>query len=588
MTTADDAVTVEPAALRRFDLLASSLAGRSIVVVPSPERATWTDGRSIHVATAAAPGRWAAETVVQAGLLGQGSLDQAAIDELTRGGRGVAHRYLLLEGDRALRALAAVLPGVRVGGWDPAAVPSPSSGAGESLLRAKSREVLPTPPITFGVLHPRRLLPPEDRSTPARVQAVPAPSRPAEDPLDELDEDDEGEAVSRWARLLASPTGKPSALGTMLASLLGLRRSWTGSGGNHRGGSPSVVSRGAGVGGSLVVDQHAPPPVIHEEAGGPTTGAYPEWDEGRGCYRLGWCTVVEREAPIDALRSTPRLPLVPPPWLRAQLAPLARGLQRRHRQPSGVDIDLDAMVDAQIALAAGRTPTDRVHVDLRRTGRNLGVLVLLDASGSGADASSSGGTILDHQRAAAAALMTTCAELGDRVALYAFRSHGRAAVHLDTVKGFDEPHDERVQARLASVHAHAFTRFGAAVRHATTLVRTRSGTERKLLVVLSDGFAYDDGYEGPYAEADARRSLEEARAGGVGCVALNVGGGADDRSLQRVFTASAHARVARLDDLDGNLGQLFAAALALAEVRHRQFEHRRAHVMDERLVRMGA
>jgi hypothetical protein len=46
--------------------------------------------------------------------------------------------------------------------------------------------------------------------------------------------------------------------------------------------------------------------------------------------------------------------------------------------------------------------------------------------------------------------------------------------------------------------------------------------------------------------------------------------------------------VARLDDLDGNLGQLFAAALALAEVRHRQFEHRRAHVMDERLVRMGA
>ena len=39
---------------------------------------------------------------------------------------------------------------------------------------------------------------------------------------------------------------------------------------------------------------------------------------------------------------------------------------------------------------------------------------------------------------------------------------------------------------------------------ATTVLEQRSGTPRRLLVVLSDGFAYDHGYEGRYGEADAR------------------------------------------------------------------------------------
>ena len=50
---------------------------------------------------------------------------------------------------------------------------------------------------------------------------------------------------------------------------------------------------------------------------------------------------------------------------------------------------------------------------------------------------------------------------------------------------------------------------------ATTVLEQRSGTPRRLLVVLSDGFAYDHGYEDRYGEADARQALTEARRRGV-------------------------------------------------------------------------
>ena len=54
--------------------------------------------------------------------------------------------------------------------------------------------------------------------------------------------------------------------------------------------------------------------------------------------------------------------------------------------------------------------------------RNLGVLILLDASGSATDADPDGLSVHDHQRRAAATLAVTLEELGDRVAVYGFRS----------------------------------------------------------------------------------------------------------------------------------------------------------------------
>jgi nitric oxide reductase activation protein len=118
-----------------------------------------------------------------------------------------------------------------------------------------------------------------------------------------------------------------------------------------------------------------------------------------------------------------------------------------------------------------------------------------------------------------------------------------------------------VAARLASVTPGAYTRLGAAIRHATTIVDERAGTPRRLLVVISDGLAYDHGYEDTYAEADTRRAITETRRRGVGCVCVSVGTDADPAALRRVFGAGAHAVVPHADQLASLAGPLFRSAL---------------------------
>src|SRR4029077_3752756 len=117
----------------------------------------------------------------------------------------------------------------------------------------------------------------------------------------------------------------------------------------------------------------------------------------------------------------------------------------------------------------------------------------------------------------------------------AFNSRGRQAVQVLRVKSFDDHLDGSGAQRLSSLTPRADTRLGAAIRHGTSILEERGGTPRRLLVVLSDGFAYDHGYEGRYGEADARRALVEARRRGVGCLCLSIGTNASPAALQRVF-----------------------------------------------------
>ena len=92
--------------------------------------------------------------------------------------------------------------------------------------------------------------------------------------------------------------------------------------------------------------------------------------------------------------------------------------------------------------------------------------------------------------------------------------------------------------------------------------------------MLSDGFAYDHGYEGRYGEADARRALVEARRRGVGCLCLSVGTDADPAALRRVFGTAAHATVPSDRAAAAVIGPLFRAALRSAEAQRRAFQRK--------------
>ncbi len=309
---------------------------------------------------------------------------------------------------------------------------------------------------------------------------------------------------------------------------------------------------------------------------------YPEWNVFARRYRPDWCTVTEVE---PSVATTPRPPGPEAVAVRRSIARLGLDLERRHRQAQGDDLDIDAVVEARAELAAGSAPDENLYIDRVRRRRELSVLVLLDISGSAGEPSESGGSVHDHQVAAAIALTLALHDLGDRVALYGFRSLGRTAVQVVPVKRFADPFGASTLRRVNALVPGGYTRLGAAIRHGSGVLDAQGGTARRLLVVLSDGFAYDHGYEGAYGEADARRALSEARRRGTACLCLSIGAGVDAVSLRRVFGTAAHASFPRVDQLTTAAGPLFRSALRLAELQRRtsqRTERTRERLLIER------
>jgi nitric oxide reductase NorD protein len=300
--------------------------------------------------------------------------------------------------------------------------------------------------------------------------------------------------------------------------------------------------------------------------GRPREVTYPEWDVYHRRYRPDWCTVHMTQARLGEESWD-----APPDGhaLRRALSRLGVGLDRFHRQRQGDDIDIDAAVEARVEAMAGVAPDEAVYVDTLRHRRDLSVLLLLDVSGSAAEPGTGGRTVHEQQRWVAAALTAALHQLGDRVALYAFRSQGRSDVQITPVKRFDERYDTTVRRRLHGLKPGAFSRLGAAIRHGTEVLRTEGGTPRRLLVVLSDGLAYDHGYERGYGAADARKALVEAGRQGIGCLCLTIGADTDVAELRRVFGSAAHATVARPEQLSRIIAPLFRSSLNRADTRRR-------------------
>jgi len=570
-------VDAEIHAVDRFALLASAISGRPLgVAAGEPGKPAWTDGRTVFVDPEEARETQLHCVLVQASLLCAGSLQPAVLATLARKPR-VTRRYLSLEGHRALSSLSDMLPTSVLAAADPLTAGRTTS-AESSLVLALGTEQIPDPPGWFGEVHPRGM----SRDEGDERQAVgPEQARPLgrQALLRELEDDvGEGPVVS----ILSSPVGGGGPIGKLLKRLFGeSRSSETGAPGAD---APARFSRSSkrvsrttsrSIGLITASEDGAPGDPSREYL-------YPEWDVHRRRYRPQWCRVVEL-GPGNGERSP--LPFRNTASLRRSLARLGTELERHHRQPQGEDVDLDAVVDCYVEVRAGSFPDEAIYIESQRSRRDLAVLVILDISGSAAEPSGSGGTVHDHQLSAAADLTLALHQVGDRVALYGFRSQGRSAVHVFPVKRFDDDLSAVTEERLGELTPGGFTRLGAAIRHGAHLLDRDGGTGRRLLVVLSDGFAYDHGYEGAYGEADARRSLSEARRRGIGCLCLSIASATDAEALRRVFGTAAHATLATADEMGPLIAPLFRAALGTAEYQRRRSE--RSTRATERLSMEG-
>jgi nitric oxide reductase activation protein len=171
-------------------------------------------------------------------------------------------------------------------------------------------------------------------------------------------------------------------------------------------------------------------------------------------------------------------------------------------------------------LSSARVYSQRI---LRAAPRSL--LILIDASQSSADELAEGLSSLDCARMAALLLIEAAERSGDRIAVYAFCSDGRAALQITPVKLFAHKFDENCFYRLAKLHSAYSTRLGAALRYAhQLLVDTLPAgqlLESKELLVFTDAEASDiDSGDPAYLREDARRAVMELRAENIDISAI--------------------------------------------------------------------
>jgi nitric oxide reductase NorD protein len=433
--------------------------------------------------------------------------------------------------------------------------------ADESLEMARGRAEVPDAPDWFGVIEPSRLLAPHGGPG---TQPTGVDVRVELDVAHPPEGDDEGNGEpseeSKILKLFAAPLGART-LSDFLRKMFGSSRS---PGAGAAGGELRVGSVrrtfAAGADARPLATRirfiHGGQPAAGLGIGG---ALHPEWDVHDDRYRPDWCRVID--FPLTVTAGVSGAGLHRDDVLRRRLSRVGLGPKVLRRRPDGDELDIDALIDLFVDLRSGYSPPEHVYGDRRKLARDLGVFILLDASGSATDTDPKGLAVHDHQRWAAGTLAATLEELGDRVAVYAFRSQGRHSVHLPAIKKFGERLGAVSRARLDQLRPSGYTRLGAGIRGAGAILKAEAGTPNRLLLVLSDGFPYDDGYEGRYAEADARKALEELRADGVACLCLSIGAATPTGALDRVFGSAGHASAKTLADLSPRMDELFLSSL---------------------------
>ena len=300
---------------------------------------------------------------------------------------------------------------------------------------------------------------------------------------------------------------------------------------------------------------------VEPEEPGIVVARYPEWDGATGIERPDWTTVREIEPALGPLYRLEEA-LARDPGLAARIDRLVRAarvgrITRLKRQPDGLDLDLDAAIDAAKALRIGEIPDERIHLRKIMRFRDLAAIVLIDTSESTRDlVPAAGASVLDVEKHAVAALARAMGALGDVFALRAFASIGREDVRIARIKDFAQSFDNAAMARLAGLAPGFSTRLGAALRRAGDELKRVAAT-RRLVLVLTDGAPSDIDVSDPAdLVEDARRAVLSLRAHGVDAFGLTLDPTGEGAGAA-VFGRRNHLPVRRIEDLPRRLSELY-------------------------------
>lgn len=257
---------------------------------------------------------------------------------------------------------------------------------------------------------------------------------------------------------------------------------------------------------------------------------YDEWDCTLLGYKPDWTRVLEIELrPSSAyfVRDTLSTYYGLVSSLKRYFALLRPDRFRRYRrQEDGDQEDLDAIVETWIDKKRGVASPGGFYIRRDKRVRDVAVAFLVDLSDSTDQRLESGKTILDVEKESVVIMAEALEILGDKYAIYGFNSEGRERVNFYIVKEFNESYNTEVKQRFGGFRSGGQTRLGAAVRHAIRKLEKIEASVR-LLILLSDGRPYDEGYRAEfdtndlkawiqhdellYAQEDSRVAISEAR-----------------------------------------------------------------------------
>ena len=269
---------------------------------------------------------------------------------------------------------------------------------------------------------------------------------------------------------------------------------------------------------------------------------YNEWDHKRKHYRKDWCVLRELDVhPRDDAfvhRTLKKYGGVLA-GLRKTFEALRGEDRLLKREPTGDDIDFDALIEAYADLRTGRELSERLFTKPAKLERNIAVMFMVDMSGS------TKGWINDAERESLVLLCEALEILGDRYAIYGFSGMTRKRCELYRIKRFDEPYSEQVRQRISGVTPQDYTRMGVTIRHLIKLL-DEVEARTKLLITLSDGKPDDyDGYRGDYGIEDTRQALLEAKYAGIHPFCITI----DNEARDYLPHMYGHVNWALIDDV---------------------------------------
>lgn len=285
---------------------------------------------------------------------------------------------------------------------------------------------------------------------------------------------------------------------------------------------------------------------------------YPEWHYKKHQLVKQQCRVIPFLATHAEPCALPQQLQQPARKVRRQFEALIPTRTWFRGEMDGAEVDLEAFIEFSAdrkSRSQGGEPA--LYRDFRSGNRDLSTLLLADLSLSTDSWVNNHSRIIDVIRESLHLFSDALAHTGDRFSLYGFSSRSRDHVRFHQLKSFEEPFNDTIRGRIEAVKPGYYTRMGAAIRHATTLL-SKQVASRRILLLLTDGKPNDlDHYEGRYGIEDTREAIFEAKRSGLYpfCVTIDEEGG---DYLPHIFGPAGYIVIRRPEELPLRLPRLYA------------------------------